>query len=211
MGAEDLILAQIGGHQAQVQARRFDRIGDLRRQAATEVRSGQSPLGDHAGRQDALQQRDEAGRVIAIASPHHLWRKRQTLGVVRQTPGLLGHPAQFRGQITIPSSQLLLGGDREEMIADLRLAPEDTQTFVGIVEADLRFLRACPQVTDQGLILHQGHQQAGIRRTTVIRIREQTHACTGRFLESPVSLYRGRRRHLADAAVTLQGQFGLSG
>ena len=125
LGAEDLILAQIGGHQAQVQARRFDRIGDLRRQAATEVRSGQNPLGDHAGRQDALQQSDETGGVIAIASPDHLWRKRQTLGVVRQTSGFLGHPAQFRGQITIPSSQLLLGRDREEMIPDLRLAPED--------------------------------------------------------------------------------------
>ena len=76
LGAEDLILAQIGRHQAQVQTGRLDRIGDLGRQPPAQVRPSQSTFGDHAGRQDAFQQCDEAGGVIAIAPPHHLWRER---------------------------------------------------------------------------------------------------------------------------------------
>ena len=97
------------------------------------------------------------------------------------------------------------------MISDLRLAPKDTQTFVGIIETNLGLLRTHPQVPQQGLIFDQRHQQAGVRRTAVIRIGQQTHSCPGGFLESPVSLNSGRGRHFTDAAVTLQGQFGLSG
>ena len=72
LGAEDLVLAQVGRHQAQVQLGRLDRIGDLRWQAAPQVRGRQGSLGYHAGWQGAFQQRDEAGGVVAITTPDRL-------------------------------------------------------------------------------------------------------------------------------------------
>ena len=126
LGPEDLILTKIGRHQTQVQAGRLDRVGDLRRQATPQVRRRQGALGDHAGRQDAFQQRDEAGGIVAIATPDRLRSERQALGVIRQAAGFLGNPTQFRGQIPVPTGQLLLGRDREEMVTDPRLRPEST-------------------------------------------------------------------------------------
>lgn len=87
------------------------------------------------------------------------------------------------------------------MIPDPGLGAEGLQTLASLDVASLRFLGTGRDLSDQRLIFSQGHQQAAIGRTAVIRIRQQANVRPRRLVKFLISSDGRRSRHVTDAAV----------